>query len=77
MNKALAKGLFVIIGAGIELLAERIINRRKAKGRSDGLFRGHSDGPADDLAVQPSGSLRPTHSLRGVTRLGERWRSIF
>jgi hypothetical protein len=37
MKKALAKGLIVIIEAGIDVLAEKVKKRRKSNGNSDGL----------------------------------------
>jgi hypothetical protein len=37
MKKALAKGLIVIIEAGIDVLAEKVKKRRKRNGNSDGL----------------------------------------
>ncbi|MBM3300238.1 MAG: hypothetical protein FJY85_09815 [Deltaproteobacteria bacterium] len=66
MKKLLAKGLLVIIEAGIEVLTERIKKGGKPNGNSDGLSRGHCGGPADDLGVQPGGSSHPNHLGRRV-----------
>ncbi|AFM28223.1 hypothetical protein Desti_5644 (plasmid) [Desulfomonile tiedjei DSM 6799] len=74
MKKALAKGLFVLIEAGIEMLAERIKKGRKKHGNPDGLYRGHSGGPAHDMGA--AGSPHPNHPWRHVSRVRHHRRSI-
>lgn len=74
MRKALAKGLFVLIEAGIEALAERIKKGRKKHGNPDGLYRGRSGGPVDDLGA--AGSPHANHPWRHVRRVRHHGRSI-
>ncbi|MFC1833228.1 hypothetical protein ACFL2Q_00670 [Thermodesulfobacteriota bacterium] len=57
MNRTLAAAVFIIIEAGIEELAERIKQRKKRDGHSDGLDQ-------STVKVLPVGGRRPERRTR-------------
>ena len=65
MRKLLAKGLVIIIDAGLLVLADLIMKRSKRNGNFHGLHRGRCGRPADDLR----GSGHSLHPWPGLIRV--------
>ncbi|MGO9566596.1 MAG: hypothetical protein ACLP5H_03545 [Desulfomonilaceae bacterium] len=73
MRKFLAKGLVIIIEAGLLVLADLIMKRSKRNGNFPGLHRGYSGG--DAVALRYPRAAHSSHAWRGLIRVPKRGRS--
>ena len=76
MKKALVKGLFIIVEAGIEVLAERIKKRSLRNGNPYGMHHLGDGRGAYDLRDRSADHLRPLGAQRAMTRKRGRRPSI-
>ncbi len=73
MRKLLAKGLVIIIDAGLLVLADLIMKGSKRNGNFHGLHRGCSGG--DAVALRYPRATHSRHAWRGLRRVPRHGRS--